>query len=115
MAEDSLTFVGNVQTVLTANPGVTFSPAQLRAIVANQIVIKQGCITRMVYGKNSNDLVYIELDPDGGVSATNFNDYREVLERAADNGHFVLFCFDTKSKMSMPHIIPCRCKCDKRD
>ena len=115
MAEDNLTFTGNVQAVLSANPGVTFTPTQLRAIAANQIVVKQGCIKRMVYGQNSDDLVYIVLDPDGGVSATNFNNYREVLERAIDNGHYVLFCFDEKSKkMSMPHIIPCRCKCKKK-
>ena len=101
---------------LSANPGVTFSQTQLRAIEANVIVIKQGCIRRMVYQGNSQTLSYIVLDPDGGVSATNFSDFREVLERAADHGHGVLFCYDTKSrKMSMPHILPCRCICDKRD
>ena len=117
MANDNaLTFSGNIQTVLSANPGVTFSQSQLRAIEANVIVIKQGCIRRMVYQGNSQTLSYIVLDPDGGVSATNFIDFREVLERAADHGHGVLFCFDTKSrKMSMPHILPCRCTCDKRD
>ena len=114
--KDALTLTGNVQTVLLANPGVTFTRQQLQAIAVSDIVIKQGCIVRMVYRKSSEDLSYIELDPDGGVSAVNFNDFREVLKCAMDNGHHVLFCFNVKTnEMSMPHFRPCRCTCDKRD
>ena len=114
--KDTLSLTGNVQTVLLANPGVTFTRPQLQAIAANEIVIKQGCIDRMVYQKSGDNLTYIELDPDGGVSASNFNDFRDVLKCAMDHGHHVLFCFNEKTReMSMPHFRPCRCTCDKRD
>lgn len=112
----SLSLTGNTLKVLQANPGVTFTPQQLQLVQRGTIEIKRGCIIRMVYQNNSDNLAYVQLDPDGGVNASNFKDFRRLFEEAACCGYEILFCYNTDSReISMPHLLPCRCKCSKRD
>ena len=117
MASDNgLTMTGNVFSVLTQNPGVTFTAAQLKLVQRNQIIIKQGCVDRLVYNRSSDELTYVELDQTGGISPVNVNDFRSIFERAVDHGHRLLFCYNEETReMVMPHVFPCRCTCDKRD
>ncbi len=114
--EEQLTLTDNTLEVLSANPGVTFTPEQLRLVAAGRIVVKHGCIKRLVYSGNHRNLVSVLLDPSGWVAAPNLDDFRRVFEHAANHGHGVIFCYNIQTKeISMPALIVCQCPCRKHD
>lgn len=137
--KDSLTLTPNALNVLAANPGITFSRDDLDAAQRGELVLVgagptvqipgglvfpvpgsrlAGCIDSLVYGNGSNDLTNATI---GGVhystaTVVNLNEFREVLQDAANFGHRVLACLNTVTRrMSMLWIFPCDCTCDKRD
>jgi hypothetical protein len=125
MTKDQFTATPSAVRVIAGNPGLSFSPAQLAAIsvgtlvLSNPVDIRAKCITHLRYQDNDKDLQQITLD-DGSVfttaTVTNLNDFRERLQEAANFGHGITFCHDTREKrMFMLNIYPCKCRCKEDD
>ena len=122
MADQSL-FVASpgAINVIAGNPGLAFNAAQLSAIstgvlvLSNPLGFQPQCITHLRYQDNDKDLQQISLS-NGTVytnaDITNLKDFRERLQEAANFGHGVTFCVDTREKrMFMLNIFPCKCNC----
>jgi hypothetical protein len=119
-----LTVTPSALNVVSGNPGLTFSDAQLNQMVRGTLVLStgsgHGCITHLRYGDNDRDLDMITLS-DGGTTKSyssadlrNLAEFRERLQEAANFGHRVTFCIDTEQKrMFMLNIFPCGCPCKK--
>lgn len=122
MADQTL-FVASPSAVnvIAGNPGLGFTAAQLTAINAGTLVLSNPlgfepqCITHLRYQNGDDDLVQITLS-NGAVytnaDINNLKDFRQRLQEAANFGHGVTFCVDTREKrMFMLNIYPCKCKC----
>ena len=125
-----LTVTQSAIDVIRANPGLTFSAADIRAINAGTLVLvpgsvvgpsgqtqfPSGCITSLRF-ESDKELTMVEIDGKPYTTATiaNLNDFRETFKEAACCGHGVSFClFTDQKRMSMLNVYPCKCTCDKR-
>ena len=119
MQDETFTINQNLINVISSNPGVPLTAGTFTAIARGTIVAHSGCIVRLLYQNDDNDLIFLRLDSGDTVSsgtATNLNDFRNRLQEAANFGHKVVYCLDTKgNKIFMLHIIPCECTCEKRE
>ena len=137
--QQDLTANPNVVSVISANPGLTFSAEDLDAMQRGDLVIvgqgalptgpgsladpsqfpfwpsfPRGCITQLRYGTSSDDLDYLEVDG-VGYWPVNLKDFREVLGQAACCGHKISFCwFKSSNTMRMLNVYPCKC-CDDQE
>ena len=136
-AKNRLTANANVLNVMNANPDLSFSASDLRAMQAGTLITNipippggilvppqlpsfaAGCIRALRYGNSDTDLTRIEFLDGTAFSNTqivNLNAFRERLQEAANFGHRVVFCINTTTKkMFMLNIRPCECLCEKRD
>lgn len=126
-----LTATPNAIRVIAANPGLTFSASDIRALNTGNLVLVpsgaispgtvtsvSGCITYLQFLNGDDDLNLVGID---GVfytqgQITNLNDFRETFKEAACCGHGVSFCwYKEEKRMTMLNLEPCKCTCDKRD
>ena len=102
--------------LVSLNPGVPITVGSL--INPSTIEVIDGCITRLMYQNDGNDLYFVQINGSKIISkadVSNLDDFRERLQEAANYGHGVTFCLDrTNKRIFMLHIIPCRCTCDKQ-
>ena len=122
MADQTLLVASpNAINVIAGNPGLAFTAAQVTAIstgvlvLSNPLGFQPQCITHLRYQDSDKDLQQITLS-NGTVytntDITNLKDFRERLQEAANFGHGVTFCVDTREKrMVMLNIYPCKCTC----
>ena len=116
--DNSVTVNKNLIQLLSNNPATPLTPANFQAAAKGDLVAVSGCIERLMYLKDGNDLFFVTV---GGTTvpasqATNLNDFRDRLQEAANFGHGVVFCwFKGERRINMLHVIPCQCTCDKRD
>lgn len=115
--DHEITLTPDFINIVAGNPNVSFSVGTLIAASEGRIGWFDGCITRLYYQDNGDDLRLVEISGahPGFITATNLNDFRERLAEAACCGHRVTFCVTSDNKMVMLNVYPCDCKCEERN
>jgi len=130
---DQAPFVASdsIVRILQQNPGLAFGPAdfqdmQMGVLLPTDIAFRPpggdlkdyGCITELRYDSDTK-LVQVTFDSGARLNSSNvsnLSDFREIFQMAANFGHGITSCYNTRTKkLSMVNLIPCRCQCDKKD